>query len=54
MDRFVARQNVIHYRLLLETEQDPEVRAQIEHLLAEALREVQALDSISEKPKNPP
>ena len=36
MQRFVARQNIAHYRHLLETEQDPAKRAKLERLLSEA------------------
>ena len=42
MDRFVARQNVERYEELLRREQDPDTRAQIAKLLAEAQAELEA------------
>lgn len=33
MDRFVARENIAHYRELLKTTTDPAVRRRIEELL---------------------
>ncbi len=56
IQRFVARQNIEHYRNLLATELEPQRRAQIEHLLAEATAELEraeqrAEDTVDPKPR---
>ncbi len=53
MERFIARQNIEHYRQLLQTERDPAVRAQIERLLAEAEAAEQALEPDPPAPAPP-
>lgn len=44
MKRFVAEQNIRHFKRLLETETDPERREVVERLLGEARGELAALD----------
>ena len=41
VQQFVARQNVQHYRNLLETERDPRQRERLEQLLAGALAQLE-------------
>ena len=50
MDRFVARQNLAHYRDLLAEETDPEKRKVLERLLAEEERKTQILADSPAKP----
>ncbi len=54
MQRFVARQNVERYRHMLEAEQDPHRRAQIEQLLAEAIARLDEAEGRSVSPLYPP
>lgn len=44
MKRFVAEQNIRHFKHLLETETDPERREVIARLLREAKRELELLE----------
>ena len=54
MHRFIARQNVERYRHMLDAERDPERRAQIQRLLAEAMAELNEVEGRSARPLYPP
>lgn len=45
MDRFIARQNIDHFRRQLATARDPAERAQLEKLLAEAQEELRRAEA---------
>ena len=40
MDRFIARQNIEHFRQRLDLARDPEERARLERLLSEATEQL--------------
>lgn len=48
MKRFVAEQNIQHFKHLLENDMDPERREVIERLLGEARRELAAIENATE------
>jgi hypothetical protein len=54
MQRFVARHNVDHFRLLLETAKDPQQRVMLERLLGEELAKLAAGASSPEEPSADP
>ena len=54
MQRFVAKQNVDHYRHMLETEQDPDRRRQLEQMLAEAIAHLNEVEGHAPRSIYPP
>ncbi len=52
MDRFVARQNIEHFRELLAAERDPQERSRLEQLLAEAREQLRQAEAAHRR--NPP
>jgi hypothetical protein len=52
MEQFVIRQNILHFRHLLDRETDPAERHRIEALMAEAEADLRL--QLGDKPTRPP
>jgi len=52
MERFIARQNIEHFRQLLAETHDPEARARLERLLSEARGQLKRAEQAHRQ--NPP
>lgn len=53
VDRFIARQNIEHFRQLLVQAGDPKERARLERFLSEAIEQLRQADEAHRHPPKP-